>query len=357
MNALSKLLPLNAFPYLRYAKRLLFGAGSLETVSYKQEVLCPEETQEIRPAIFLPGQLERVTGTAPDGSLDRYIKSMLASEYQHAPTIAYHLKNAVLFDGSVYVGNYRNILVQEQADKRNPEPRYFRQAALASSGHGNKYFGHWLVDDCAQYLLAEQSGLPICVSEPLSDHKAQYARYFEQAWNSINRARVDDLIIFQDFGQNSHKQKRFDILRNHVRKRFPNENRQSFVYLRRGKTGSPRNIENENEILDVLVGRHGFEIIDIDDSLDRILSILSKARIVVSIEGSQLAHSCFPLSTEAGMLVLMPPDRFMSVYREWSAGLGFKFGFVVGSKQESGYRFSIDEILATLDLMLKSMGS
>jgi len=357
MNVLSKLLPLKAYPYIRYAKRRLFGAGSLETASYKQEVLCPEETQPIRPAIFLPGQLDRVTGTLPHHPIDVFIKSMLASEYQHAPTIAYHLKNAVLFDGSVYVGNYRHIIMQDLVDKMNPEPHYFREGAIASSWVGTKYFGQWLRDDCAQHLLADQLENVICLSTPVWPHKDFYARYFGQDWSSIDRAFVEHLVLFQNYSQNSYKRRRYDILRKRLRAKFPSGEHQLMVYLQRGNTGVSRNVENEDEIQNALRARHGFVIVDIQNHLDDVISMISKARIVVSMEGSNIAHCCFSLSSDAGLLVLMPPDRFVPVHREWSAGAGITFGFVVGSKQESGYRFSTDEILATIDLMLKSMGS
>src|SRR6266702_3582125 len=73
------------------------------------------------------------------------------------------------------------------------EPRHLRVAGLASTTVGTRYFGHWLRDDCIQYLLAKQVGAPICVSNPASEHKSKYAGYFGQDWTPTDRAFIDDL--------------------------------------------------------------------------------------------------------------------------------------------------------------------
>ena len=63
--------PIEVVPYINYIGRRLFGDRSLRSAAYRQEVLCAEETVSLRQAIFLPGQVERVTGTI-DELNDRY---------------------------------------------------------------------------------------------------------------------------------------------------------------------------------------------------------------------------------------------------------------------------------------------
>ena len=52
--------PIQATPYVRLFKRLFLGQGSLQTISYKQDILCPEEKATLRSTVFLPGQIDRV---------------------------------------------------------------------------------------------------------------------------------------------------------------------------------------------------------------------------------------------------------------------------------------------------------
>jgi capsular polysaccharide biosynthesis protein len=215
-----------------------------------------------------------------------------------------------------------------------------------------------LRDDCIQYLLAERTGAALAIRSPISDQQSQYAGYFGQDWTPTNRAVVDELIIYQDFSQNSLKRERYEILSRHIAQRFPNVGgRQKLVYLRRGTTGLPRLIENEAEFQEALV-KNGFEILDVAcDSLSHILSTLRHAKLVVSIEGSHNAHCCFSLEAGCGLLVLQPPDRFTAVHRHWTECVGVHFGFVVGSKATHGYRFSTLEVLSTIEKMLQRISA
>ena len=53
-------IPVRAVPYVRLAKRLLLGPGSLEDASFQQEILCRDQKTTIPPPVFLPGQLDKV---------------------------------------------------------------------------------------------------------------------------------------------------------------------------------------------------------------------------------------------------------------------------------------------------------
>ena len=47
--------PIQATPYVRLFKRLFLGQGSLQTISYKQDILCPEENATLRLDDFSSG--------------------------------------------------------------------------------------------------------------------------------------------------------------------------------------------------------------------------------------------------------------------------------------------------------------
>ena len=355
--------PIQATPYVRLFKRLFLGQGSLQTISYKQDILCPEEKATLRSTVFLPGQIDRVkeykaTDHWGAPTKDSEIAAATSTTIIHPPTIAYHFKDAVLFDGAIYAGNFKHPIADKSLfNSATHEPHHIKTCALASSYLGTKYFGHWLADDCTNYLLAEQAGTPLRLRMPASafGHRQQYQTYFEQDWTPTDRARIDHLVVFQDFPQNSLKRKRYGILRDRIKAHFPRRGSDTYVYLKRGQTGVVRTIRNEDEIIDTLVKR-GFQVVDItSDSLDSIIQTLLNAKIVVSLEGSHLAHWIYTAPDNGGLLVLQPPDRFIALQRAYAECLGIRYAFVVGEIAEAGYYFPPADILRTVDLLLASI--
>ena len=89
------------------------GQSSLQAVAYQQDILCPEEKVTLRPALFLPGQVERVkdykaTDAVAVTTKEKEIVEAVSTTVTYAPAIAYHIKDAVLFDGSIYVGRFKH---------------------------------------------------------------------------------------------------------------------------------------------------------------------------------------------------------------------------------------------------------
>jgi hypothetical protein len=113
-------------------------------------------------------------------------------------------------------------------------------------------------------------------------------------------------------------------------------------------------IGNEGELTDELA-RRGFIILDVvEDTLEKILSHLVSARLVISVEGSHVAHCCPSLPTGSGLMLLQPPDRFIGSHRGWSESLGIRFGFVVGEKKGRAAYFDMGDILRTMDLFAEA---
>ena len=351
-------MPIQMHAYKRHVKRLLIGPGTVESAAYTRDVVCPEEKAWVSPSSFLPGQLEKVSGAPSESSIEVEIAAATAREVVHAATIAYHVRDAVLIDGSIYSGRWKHFISHRSALSSLPsDPIHIGEAGLASSCFGTRYFGHWLRDDCAQYILAQEYGQPLCVRQPTYsvDHQQKYGRYFHQDWTPIDRARIDHLVVFQDFSQNKFKQARYKLLKAQIRAHFAGTPCRKNVFLRRGQTGVMRTIRNEGEIVDALIKRD-FKIVDLEsDSLETILRTLVDAKIVVSMEGSHISHCCFTVPDQSGLIVLQPADRFTGVHRGWAECMSVRFGFVVGGKVEGGYYFSTSDILRTIDLMQKNI--
>jgi hypothetical protein len=347
-------LPLKVRANIRNVRRLFRGTGTLRGNAFEEEVLCAEETSDMIPAICLPGHLERVTGTPIETNVALETQLLVRNTATHAATIAYHIRNAVLFEGSLYAGTLKYALCPPPSFPAEVEDRHFGSVALISSWLGAQYFGHWLKDDCLRYLMAESLGRPLAVMRsPLSGHMKEYANYFSQEWTTTSRARIDHLVVHQDFSQNSFKKRRYACLQARLASWFPVVKSPSLVYLRRGGTGKPRLIHNEDDIIATLTKR-GFTVVDVaTDSLQQIIGSLMHAQVVVSIEGSHLSHCWFPPNYKSGILTLQPPDRFTAIHRSYTECMSAKYGIVVGSKRDHATTyFSPDDILRTSDLML-----
>jgi len=324
-------------------------------VSFKKEILCPEGEGSLPPAIILPGQLERVTGAPAESTVRYEIEFVTRPRAIHVATIAYHIRKATLFNGSIYAGAWRRSILTESTSTQ-PEI-HVAGAGLASSEIGNVYFGHWLRDDCTAHIIAQNYGLALCVHHDQFPHRKAYASWFGQDWRSAGNAHIEHLVVFHDAGQNSSKAARFRKLRSMLRARFPLRGSSQLVYLRRGKTGVARLIENEEEILDALI-RRGFHVLDVSkDSLEKIVSELLNAKIVVSIEGSHVSHCAVTLPENAGIVLLQPASRFATIHRGWANNLSVHYGLVVGHQTNGGHHFVKDEILKTVDLMLSRIDS
>ena len=347
-------LPLKLSPNIRNIKRLFLGPGALQSTAREVEVLCPEERGEFIPSTYLDGQLDKVTGAARGTDLAAQLSPLTNRNIVHAPTIAYHIDNAVLLNGSIYSGNMRHFLYPKPSQSAAAVPTHMKKAALASTMLGVKYFGHWLKDDCTQYLLAEEHGALSVPPLYAPAHQSLYETYFSQKWTPISQARIDHLIVYQDFSQNSLKRRRYQLLTSRIRSHLVPKS-PALVYLKRGTTGVARLVANEDEIIEALV-KKSFVVVDIaSDSLETIITSLIDAKIVVTMEGSHFWHCWFSPENRSGVITLQPPDRFTSIAKGWLDAVSARFGLVVGDKREGASWFSISDILKTVDLMASDL--
>jgi len=348
------LFSVSAQPYFRHLKRLVRGPGTLESASFKKEMLCAEAPAIYSPTIYLAGQLERITNSPVESTKEIEIAAATTLSDTHPPTLAYHFRDAALVDGSVYVGTLRHFLTNHRQQVGPPiDACKYDNCGLVSSYYGLKYFGHWLKDDCATHLLASTIGVPpLFLPIPPSPHENQYRSWFDHTDAPVVRAWIRHLVVFDDMAHNSLRLKRYEALREKVGRQFPRKHHQLLVYLKRGKIGQRRVLQNEEDLIEVLT-KQGYVVVDVEnDDLKTIIATLVDAKVVVSIEGSHIAHCTFSVPRDSALLVLQPPDRFAANHRKWANCLGVRFGFVVGSVGQHGYIFDPDEILRTVDLMI-----
>lgn len=334
------------------AKRLAhWDPRRLENVATRSWQLAPAETFTPRPAYFLPNQLDRVTGWAFASEHPR--REMEGGhEIVHAPTRGFLLQDACLIDGVLYKGDACAHL--QPRTSRWPQLRIetvIDRAAVFCTPGGNKYFGQWLMDDCATYPLACTEGIPVTTDHPVKPHTLAYERWLGMKPSRLHGVFFREVVIFEDFGQNRHKHARFramgERLLSHVEaKPHPG------VFILRGHTGEPRVLHNERELAESLHVRRGFRILDpANTDVPTIVATCAGARTIVGIEGSGLIHGILVLPPGGSVLTLQPPNRFVTVYKHLTDRDHQHFGFVVGAPKHEGFHIDPAEVERTLDLL------
>jgi hypothetical protein len=293
----------------------------------------------VHSVVVLPGQLDRVKAVSTFSTIEYQIAAASGPTARYAPTIAYHIPNAALVDGSIYSGRLRHFVAPRKIAPSLREPIIeLDTAPLASNMIGTQFFGHWLTDDCTQYRLAEDYGTPLCVNRPASQDQPAYEAYLEQHWTPTSSARSGRL-----------------------RAHFVTNEPSLLVYLKRGSTGVFRPIANEDQLIDELLKR-GFVVADIkSERIEQLLAKLVNARIVISLEGSHIARCCYSLPEKADLSYLSFPSKFTAVHRGWTEARLIRFGFIIGSETPDGYheprdlRFDVRRAFGSMNLPVSEL--
>jgi hypothetical protein len=324
-------------------------APPIESLAAAAWEIAPAEIRVSPRAFFLPGQLERVTGWAFSDEDPR--ASMGGGNARHAATRAFLLKDVWLLDGALYKdGAYSWLTPRSALLPRLRAEREIERGALYCSAMGNKYFGQWLMDDCATYPLAAAEGLPVTTDQVVNVHTSAYEAWLGMEPQRLHNAFFRELVVFEDFGQNRNKHRRFRGLGERLLSRVRVEDHPG-VFILRGGTGERRLLENEMELAERLRDRRGFRIVDPAASdVPAIVAACAGSRTVVGVEGSGLMHGILLLREGGSILTLQPPNRFVKVYKDLADRDGQNFGLVVGLPENSGFHIDPEEVERTLDL-------
>jgi len=334
-----------------FARRVGIDVDLLKSAT-SIKVLNPGETLSGSPCIALPEQYERITACAFGIDPAQEIAQLKGAPRRIGPTTQYVLDNVVVNDGIIYGrGRYKffNNNVAFQSDETTCVK--YEQAALRSSFVGCHFFGHWLRDDCATHLLASDFGTPVSMPTPPWPDRAGYLEQFGQQCVELRRAHIDRLFLFDDINQTTHKAGRFRTLRARLANNQSPGRTGHIVYLMRGSGGTQRQILNEEEIINALT-RRGVTVVKAETSnVSQLVSELLGARIIISVEGSQLSHALYTLHDNGAVLVIQPPDRFFNSHFDWARALGMQYSVVVGKKRDQGFFLPVDDLLRTIDLL------
>lgn len=340
--------------YLRRGfARMLSGPQALEDVASDSWEVHPETAIDTHPALYPEGALDRISALSPWRSWEVEQGLIDGGVVRHAATRALVLERADLVRGFVYCGASVLRFGQGKAsliESGLPRWQEIADAHLGSVWTGADFFGHFLTDTLTLQLLPPAGATIVGAPGKPYRHEAGYRALLGLDRPDMpERARIDRLTVYVDYGQNAHKTQRYDVLRARVRAASPKPPARPGVFLCRGVDGDPRRLANQDALTDLLDG-NGFDILDCD-SLDpaEIVHRSLDARIIVGVEGSHLSHGLYPVAAGGALLVLQPPDRFAMPYKEVADALGLRFGFVVGHPAAEGFSVDLDEVRLMLD--------
>lgn len=338
--------------------RLLAGRKSFKDLADKQWAICPSDSSYPSPAIFLEGELDKVTAVQEETSLEHERRRVQGGiQVIHAPTMAYRLTDVYLVDGSVYKNAMRYSLSKAKPKFVVPgETNYMSSGVLACSFVGNRYFGHWMTDDVPMTFAAQQLGEAVRTSHPLTIHQIQYSSLFEIQPISLSKAKFKELLILEDLGQNQYKRHRYDRMKTALKQTTLARKCQD-VMLLRGTSGVARILVNENEVAEFLT-KQGFDILQPDEQMSarEIVARTLGARIVVGVEGSQLAHALFTMEANGVLLVLQPPYRFNNPLKDIIDCMDIRYSFMVGKQVDKGFEIDLEHLARTLERIHSSLG-
>lgn len=331
----------------------------LTALAKDQWELSPENTVHIRPAISLPGQVDRIRA-AEFATIDHVVRTLRGRfDVLNAPTRAYRLTDIDLVDGVLYASRAQRHL--RPRSRRSPiyrTPRESVSGTLFESWNGNRWFGTWLHEDCLTYRLAEAVGNPVTTAAAGTlTHMPAYEAKLGMTPRRVGSVHFDELILFDDESNNAGKAARAHDMRERLLFGCASAPVPG-VFVLRGKTGAQRIMINERDIAERLAIDYGFLILDpMRSSVEEIAAACGRASVVMGIEGSHLVHGAVLMPQDALLFVIQPPDRACVILKALTDRRGQDFAFVVGEGTLQGFVADWTEIRRTLDLSQDSRQS
>lgn len=335
------------------------GAGrSVTEAAASIEELEPASVEPLpRPAV-LPGMSDRIIGGVPGfNTAAEALADLTATEARHAPVLRYTMRNCLLHPGGV---EFEGGLWPRSGVKTDRLP-LGRIEEVATGAYCMRpvswqFFGHWVRDACTTALLAARDEELFLDARPDWPDAGPYAEAFGLKTRPPTAAFVETLHLFSDFSQGALKRRRYATLRDRLRAAMEPARKETGdlrpVYLRRGSSGVVRMIENEAVLADRL-SRAGFDILEAaSPNLTTLYTALSRASVIVTMEGSHLNHAHFAVPQGTPILVLIPGNRVSGIHRGISHAMGMRCGYVILEAAGHGSRVNPDEVLKTLDLLM-----
>lgn len=335
--------------------RRIVGYCELDTIADRVVRVSDVERFPLPEAIFLPGQLDRITGThSGEASVAQEVQMTLDPELSNIESVAFLVRHAVVGRGrvSTWTG-YRDLSMRGTGRGIMRVDDSVDEAALCSTWQGNDYFAHFLFDDAAIHPLAARFAPPFFSGArgQRTAHGRDYLALFGMEHVERENLRVGQLWMFRDFALGPDKRERLRRMAARVREATVAPAPKAGAFIRRGTSGQIRRLENAAEV-EAWCEAQGFAIVDPErQSVAEICAALKDVPLVIGVEGSQLVHALFTMARGGTLICIQPADRYNVIFRQLCGAMDLNWGFVVAGGTVAGFRLDINELSATVDLV------
>lgn len=339
-------------------RRLLSGRPvNISETATRSWDICPADTLRSPPAIYTDGTLDRITALSPWRHWESERRAIEGGPVEHAATRAYLVENVSIAGPYLFCGAAR---VQEgfgplSLMQSGTEPHtYLQEASLVSNWAGSHFFGVFLRASLPTEMLPEAEENTVSLITKPYVHEAGYRALFSLPRPPrMTSAKIDKLVFYTDYAHNASKAARYDEMRKCLRQTLGKaQSTRPGVYLKRGATGEQRLVANEVEV-EATLATYGFDIVEPAKlTAQEISQRLLDVPIIVSVEGSHLAHAIYSIADAGALLVLQPPDRFAMAFKEFTDRAGLRYAFSVGTPVGNGsFTVDLNDLKRTLDLL------
>lgn len=319
----------------------------------RPEVLQDAESEYLPAAAMLPGQLERVTGSTIHSTVEQVTASVVATNFTHMALLRFEMRDVLVSrDGFAAVHHSQRFsrgLFRSALTKPVVEVDRLQYCITSVS---RLYFGHWLTDALPTAMIdVDGFGMAWAPSASSWTDTSDYRNVLGLADTSAELIFARRFVFYLDLGQGSHKRQRYALVRQVLRSRYGGSARPvNKVYLSRGTTGVQRLIQDEAKLIEQLRG-DGWLILEIGKaSVSELQAALCSANIVVSMEGSHIAHAQMSLMPGSVLVALCPQDQFTAAHLEYGNANRISVGFVVLDRGRNGYVVNWDDVERTIEL-------
>lgn len=345
------------FPPIGKVRRLLSpGRTAVDVASERVEIGHADETTT-RAAIFLPAELDRITGVSAHSTREHEFARLGPRRLQFAATYLCELRDVIVSSGDLNKGTFRR-MVRGRGPRRllsRIDAEVADAGVFCSTWLGLQYFDHWLSEDFADKVQTRRFGPSTELAHPDTSHQGGYAGLFGLARPTVPPyCLLRKVRLVQTELASSFRVAAWQAMTDRIAERHPSP-RHIGCLLVRGTSGQMRLLVNEEEVAEHL-RRLGFRILrPASMGVDELLSQLSGSRIVVGVEGSQMTHGFHCLAAPGGMLILQPPFRFGGIAKDRCDRKGLSYAFSVGVPAPGGFRIEIESLDRVLDALVKAI--
>jgi len=347
----------NFFKLQSAVLRHLFRRPSkYQALSERSWTICPAEARTEQPAFYLEGELERVKGVQEATTMEAELKRVGGGVRHHAATRAHLFTDITLIDGHLFKGAMNHRISQKSNRAAKVERVHMPSAALSSTLMGSIYFGHWLHDDASLHIAARSLAPIVEVARKPYTHEHGYRELLSLSDGSVASGHFGQLILIDDWGQNSDKRRRYQELRSRIRRGIGGVGTRAGserVFIKRGQGGVAHGRDARNSVdLEAHLVSRGFSVVDPDTmSAQQISRINQNARLIIGVEGSHLAHAFYSIADNGKLVVIQPPNRFNNIFKDLADALGLQYAFIVGCPVDGGFTIDLDRLDKLLELI------